>query len=591
MLKQTEIEIFKRILYEQQIMPVYQPIVSLTDGKIIGYEALSRILEENTSDKALDLSIEHIFIIAEKMNKLWEFEKLCRKKALENAKHILVDTEKKLFLNVNPNVINDVLFKDGFTKRRLVYEYGQNLNFNNIVFEITERNAIVDKKAFLDSIEHYRKQNYGIAIDDVGSGYSGLNAINEIKPDIIKLDMNLIRNIDKDETKQFLCKAMIDFGKNAEIKIIAEGIETEEELQMLIKLGVDFGQGYFLGIPRKSFEDIAPEKISIIEKYHSKKYVEKFKNSIYPSIGYLSRKGYCLSPDEKSEDVYEMLRLNPTITEFTIVEREVAVGFMTRFTLNELFSGRYGYSLYSKKKILELVNNNFLKVNHNMPIDYVSRIAMQRPFERLYNPIVVEQEGKYMGIVTIKDLLDSITRIEIDMAIHSNPLTGLPGNVLIEKEIISRIFGSNPYCITYYDLDNFKAYNDAYGFQNGDIMLALVADILKSQATKNEFVGHIGGDDFIVICDYDEGEEFCQAVIDEFASKIKSLYREEDVKNGYIMSKNRHGVPENFPLASLSIAGVSNRTKNYKSIEDFSIDITKVKKDCKKQKGNYFEIL
>ncbi|MDR2593416.1 MAG: GGDEF domain-containing protein [Fibromonadaceae bacterium] len=591
MLNQTEIEIFNRILYEQQIMPVYQPIVSLTDGKIFGYEALSRVLEENTSDKVLDLSIEHIFIIAEKMNKLWEFETLCRRKALENAKHILVDVEKKLFLNVNPNVINDVQFKDGFTKRHLVHEYGQDLNFNNIVFEITERSVIVDKKAFLDSIEHYRKQNYGIAIDDVGSGYSGLNVINDIKPDIIKLDMNLIRNIDKDETKQFLCKAMIGFGKNAEIKIIAEGIETEEELQMLIKLGVDFGQGYFLGIPRKSFEDIAPEKISMIEKYHSKKYVEKFKNSIYPSIGYLSRKGYCLSPNEKSEDVYEMLRLNPTITEFTIVEHEVAVGFMTRFTLNEIFSGRYGYSLYSKKKILELANNNFLKVNHNMSIDYVSRIAMQRPFERLYNPIVVEQEGKYLGIVTIKDLLDSITRIEIDMAIHSNPLTGLPGNILIEKEITNRIFGSNPYCITYYDLDNFKAYNDAYGFQNGDIMLALVADILKSRATKNEFVGHIGGDDFIVICDYNEGEEFCQAVINEFSSKIKSLYREEDVKNGYIMSKNRHGVPENFPLASLSIAGVSNRTKNYKRIEDFSIDITKVKKNCKKQKGNYFEIL
>jgi len=591
MLKQAEAEIFNRILYEQRIVTVYQPIVSLTDGKIFGYEALSRVLDDSISDNVLDLSIEHIFRIAEKMNKLWEFETLCRKKALENAKHILVDVEKKLFLflNVNPNVIHDIEFKNGFTKKRLLYEYGQ--DFHNIVFEITERYAIIDKEAFLDSIEHYRRQNYGIAIDDVGSGYSGLNVINDIKPDIIKLDMNLIRSIDKDETKQFLCKAMVDFGKNANIKLIAEGIETEEELQMLIKLGVDFGQGYFLGIPRKSLADIAPEKISIIEKYHSKKYVEKFKNSIYPSIGYLSRKGYCLAPNEKSEDVYEMLRFNPTITEFTIVENEVAIGFMTRLALNELFSGRYGYSLYSKKKILELVNNNFLKVNHNMPIDYVSRIAMQRPFDRLYNPIVVEQDGKYLGVVTIKDLLDASTRIEIDMAIHSNPLTGLPGNLLIEKEITNHIFGEEPYCITYYDLDNFKAYNDAYGFQNGDIMLALVADILKSQAVRDEFVGHIGGDDFIVICDYLEGEKFCKAVIDEFSSKVNSLYREEDVKNGYIMSKNRHGVPENFPLASLSVAGVSNRVKTYKSIDEFSQDITQIKKNCKKQKGNYFEIL
>jgi len=588
MLKQGEAEIFDRILCERQIIPVYQPIVSLTDGKIFGYEALSRVSDDKNSDKIIDLGIEHIIKIAERTNKLWEFETLCRKKALENAKDILVDAEKKLFINVNPNVIHDGEFKDGFTKSRLD-KYG--LDFQNIVFEITERNAISDKDVFLEAIDHYRKQNYGIAIDDVGSAYSGLNVINDIKPNIIKLDMNLIRNIDKDETKQFLCKAMVDFGKNAEIKVIAEGIETEEELQMLIKLGVDFGQGYFLGIPRQSFSDLAPEKISMIEKYHSQKYVERFKNSIYPSIGYLSRKGYCFSPDEKAEDVYEMLILNPTITEFTLVENERAIGFMTRLGLNELFSGRYGYSIYSKKNILDLVNNDFLKVNHNMPIDYVSRIAMQRPFERLYNPIVVEQEGKYLGIVTIKDLLDAITKIEIDVATHSNPLTGLPGNLLIEKEITNHIFGNEPYCITYYDLDNFKAYNDAYGFQNGDLMLALVADILKAQATNGEFVGHIGGDDFIVICDYHEGEKFCQAVIDEFSSKVKSLYREEDVKNGYIMSKNRNGVPENFPIASLSIAGVSNRNKSYKNTDDFSKDITQVKKNCKKQKGNYFEIL
>jgi len=267
MLKQGEAEVFNRILHERQIVPVYQPIVSLTDGKIFGYEALSRVL-----DDGINLDIERIFVIAEKMNKLWEFETLCRKKALENAKHILVDTEKKLFLNVNPNVIHDIEFKDGFTKSRLD-KYG--LDFHNIVFEITERNAIADKEVFLEAIEHYRKQNYGIAIDDVGSGYSGLNVINDTKPDIIKLDIHLIKNIDKYETKQFLCKAMVDFGKNTDVKVIAEGIETEEELQTLIKLDVDFGQGYFLGMPRKSFADIAPEKINMIERY----------NSIYLSMG------------------------------------------------------------------------------------------------------------------------------------------------------------------------------------------------------------------------------------------------------------------------------------------------------------------
>jgi len=94
-------------------------------------------------------------------------------------------------------------------------------------------------------------------------------------------------------------------------------------------------------------------------------------------------------------------------------------------------------------------------------------------------------------------------------------------------------------------------------------MLALVADILRECAVKNEFIGHIGGDDFIVICDYLEGEDYCKSVIDNFSLKVTSLYRDEDVKNGYIVSKNRHGVTENFSIASLSVAGISNKTKTY----------------------------
>lgn len=259
-------KILEAILENGLIITVYQPIVSLTDGQIFGYEALSRIPED-----ILELKIENLFKLADKMNKSWELETLCRKKALKNAKNI--DGQKKLFLNVNPNIIHDVEFRNGFTKSRLE-KYG--LIFNNIVFEITERSAILNTETFLETISHYKRQNYGIAIDDVGSGFSGLNTINEIKPDIIKLDMNLTRNIDKDEIKQHLCKAMIDFGKNTGIKLIVEGIETEEELKTLINLDVEFGQGYFLGTPQKYFSDTAPEKIKIIEKYQMEKQKTKF---------------------------------------------------------------------------------------------------------------------------------------------------------------------------------------------------------------------------------------------------------------------------------------------------------------------------
>lgn len=573
-------EALEEILAGKYIKTVYQPIVSLSTGQVFGYEALSRISKES-----LQMDISTMFKIADKAGKSWELEALCRTKALENAQS--KEKNSRLFLNVNSNILYDKNFKEGLTKK---YLEKHNLDFDDIIFEITERTAAVDHNAFLESVRHYKNQNYGIAIDDVGSGYSGLNTIVQVKPNYLKIDMHLIRNLDKDEMKIMMCKALVDFCRSAGISVIAEGIETEDELKTLIKLGVGFGQGYFLGVPKEKFEGIDPEKVTMISVQHTKCYREKISSSVYPRIESLCKLGHVFSKDEKALMVFETLNNNPTITEFCVVDGGNIVGFMTKISLYEAFGGKFGYSLNCKKNIGELLKSNLFKVNDAMSIDMVARLAMQRPYERLYDPIIVEKDGKYYGIVTIRDLLEASTKIEIDNAMHTNPLTGLPGNLLIEKQIVRRIFGDKPYCVIYFDIDNFKAYNDAYGFSNGDLMLVLISDILQECTAKDEFIGHIGGDDFIVICDYYEGEIFCHSVIEKFTCKMTSLYRDKDVENGYIVSKNRHGMTEAFPLASLSVAGVTNRQKAYQNVDDFSKDIAKIKKKCKQQVGNYCEI-
>ena len=247
-------EIFDAILLNGGISPVYQPIVSLTNGHIFGYEALSRISNNN-----FDINIEQLFQIADDINRAWELEKLCRTISLEGA--VSMSIGKKLFINVDPNIINDYDFKSGFTKDRLK-EYG--MDCRDIIFEITERVAVRNNNTFMASIRHYKNQHYGIAIDDVGAGYSGLKMLTDIRPNYIKLDVSLIRDINTDIIKQYLCKAMSDFSKNSGIKLIAEGIETVEELTTLILFGVDYGQGYFLGMPNEKLLDIPLEKKQII---------------------------------------------------------------------------------------------------------------------------------------------------------------------------------------------------------------------------------------------------------------------------------------------------------------------------------------
>jgi len=130
------------------------------------------------------------------------------------------------------------------------------------------------------------------------------------------------------------------------------------------------------------------------------------------SIGYLSKPGYCFAPDEKTEKIYEIMKHNHGITEFVVLtDDNKAEGFMTRNSFNEILGGQYGFTLHSGKPVRRIMKTDFLKVDYNMPIEKVSNLAMKRPFERLYNPIVIEQNGKYSGIVTVKDLLDTCMNI------------------------------------------------------------------------------------------------------------------------------------------------------------------------------------
>ena len=561
------------------IKPVFQPIVSLKDGEIMAYEALSRI-----SEPGLEMNIEAMFNQAEKAGRLWGLESLCRSKAL--AKLDLKPRLKKLFLNVNPNIINDENFKNGLTRKFLV-EYGAETD--EIVFELTERVAVIDMNVFLNSVAHYRGQSFNIAIDDMGSGFSGLNMMVRVQPEFVKLDMNLVRHIDKDNIKISLCRAFREFCQSENINLIAEGIETEEELKTLVQLGVPYGQGYFLAPPEEGFREKV-ETAGLVASFYSKHYIEPTATSVFPIIGHLAKLRRTFPPDTKAVEIFELTKANPSITEVCVVENEKIVGFLSRTALNDHFGGRYGYSLHSKKKIKDLMNTSFLKVPYNMPVDSASRRAMQRSYDKIYNPIVVEKRGLFQGVVTVRDLLETSTKVQLDIAVHSNPLTGLPGNLLIEKEIKSRLFGEGPFCITYFDLDNFKSYNDAYGFANGDLMLKLVSDLLRKYAKRNEFLGHIGGDDFIVVADYYDGESFCRPLLEDFGREVLALYREDDINQGFIVSKNRHGVTENFPLASLSAAGLTNRKKSYATLDDFSKDAARLKKICKQHSGNYFEI-
>jgi len=151
-----------------------------------------------------------------------------------------------------------------------------------------------------------------------------------------------------------------------------------------------------------------------------------------------------------------------------------------------------------------------------------------------------------------------------------SPLTGLPGNVQIKAEMKKRLMNKEYFAMLYIDLDNFKAYNDTYGFSNGDEIIKFTANIiskyvLQGENEENNFVGHIGGDDFIAIVSDENFEEICQNIVAEFDNQVGKFFNKTDVERGYIEVENRKGLMEQFPLTSVSIGVVEVTADRFKN--------------------------
>lgn len=164
----------------------------------------------------------------------------------------------------------------------------------------------------------------------------------------------------------------------------------------------------------------------------------------------------------------------------------------------------------------------------------------------------IDEELLYYTIRNITSLLYINRRV--------SPLTGLPGNVQIQAEMKKRLMNREDFAIIYFDLDNFKAYNDVYGFANGDEIIKFTSKVIVDNIHKihsgDNFIGHIGGDDFVAIVEITNFDKVCQDIIAEFDAKVTDYYAPEDVERGFVEVANRRGIIEQFPLVSISIAVV-----------------------------------
>ena len=232
-------ELLQDAIARRDIFPVFQPVFDLGSGEMIGIEALSRGPRGSEFESG-----EALFSLAERTELLVPLERVCRQRSLEAAAY--TNPKQQIFLNLSPAAASDPEFLGPLFQEQV---QALGIQPDRIVLEITERTYAVYEGLFREVLSKFRQQNFRIAVDDVGTGYSNLSSLADIEPDYLKFDNVFVRGIDRRRVKQDLLEALMSFARKMNTQVIAEGIESKEELKVLQDLGVPYGQGFLLARP------------------------------------------------------------------------------------------------------------------------------------------------------------------------------------------------------------------------------------------------------------------------------------------------------------------------------------------------------
>ncbi|MBB1489246.1 GGDEF domain-containing protein, partial [Oceanospirillum sediminis] len=558
----------------QKINTFFQPIIGARGQSIFAYEALSR----GPAD-SLYCSPVHLFEEAKRQQQLFSLEAVCRSRAIENFTRQKLTG--KLFLNVSPETLLQSDHHSGLTLD-LLQSYG--LKPEQVVIEITEHSPTHDYGLMRAAVEHYQGEGFSIAIDDLGAGYSSLRLWSELKPEYVKIDRHFVSGIEGDKVKRDFVRSIVEIARAVNSQVIAEGIETRQEFEALSEINVDYLQGYYFARPNPQPVREVSESAQMVWK-QIRESREMYKDD--GQVGRLKIDIQPVTPDTTVEEIADLLDQHEHWFSIPVVAGGVPVGMINRTRLLQKLSKAFGRDLYSKKPVSQIMDTEFMAVERHMRLEKVSQQVTQRKRSRLEEDFIITENGYYCGVGQVIDLLKMITELQLKSAQNSNPLTGLPGNVLIQEQIDQLIVSKTSFVTCYFDLDNFKPYNDQYGYAKGDEILLTVARLLQKHCNASmDFVGHVGGDDFVVIFQSHDWQGHVQNALNEFSHTRRDFYSPEHICDGGIWAEDRFGEKRFFGLMSISVAAIDSESADFGSAKEVASQLSVIKHEAKHSKGN-----
>lgn len=564
------------IIEHRLLSALFQPIVDLQSGEIAGYEGLIR----GPSDSPLHSPLS-LFKAAGQFQLGVALEHLCRRVVLE--KFAELGLAGKLFLNVSPEALIQRNARHGETPH---YMEQVGIAPERVIIELTESQPTYDYALLRSAATHYREMGFRIAMDDLGEGFSGLRLWSELRPDFVKIDMHFIQGIDHDPVKLQFVRSIQEIAEKSGCLVVAEGIETPAELLAVRNLKIAYGQGYLIARPNCKPATVLPAEVAkMLKPLPARPALDALDKTV--KAAKLLRAVVPVSPTTPNQVVFEKFTADPELQALPVVNDGTPVGLINRFALIDRFARPYRRELYGKKPCSILMDPEPLVVDKNLSIQELSAIIVEAKSHHLANGFIITEDGHYVGMGTGHDLVREITEMQITAARYANPLTQLPGNVPIDEHIERLLRDNAAFCVCYCDLDHFKPFNDVHGFHQGDELIKLTGKILSGYCDPTQdFIGHVGGDDFIILFQSPDWEERCQHILAMFGECVVDFFSAEDRERGGYVTEDRQGKKMFHPLTSLSLGVIKVTPGAFDSLHQVASAAAEAKKQAKKIAGN-----
>jgi diguanylate cyclase (GGDEF)-like protein len=569
---------FRRVLNDQAVTPLFQPIVDLNNGEIMGYEGLIR----GPQDSPFHMPVP-LFNVARMCGEVVSLERLCRKTHIREF--LRQGLAGRLFLNISPDVaILPVVQALGRDPEITTDTLG--LSPSSIVLELTESFSSANYAALRTVVDHYRQAGLQVALDDLGEGSSSLRLWSEVRPEFVKIDKYFVQGIDTDIVKRQFVRSILEMARQSNAKVIAEGIETEGEFHAVQSLGIPYGQGYLLGRPSATPQASVPASVrSIIATSTGPAPVHI--QACAPTVRRILRQVPAVEHTVLTNDVYTLFQQRPDLHLVAVLDTGRPIGLIHRMRMLDKLARPYHRELYGNKPCEQILDNAPLVVDHATSLQALGHLISEENPYHLSDGFIIMENDRFLGVGTGFDLIREVTRLQLNAARYANPLTQLPGNVPINQHIEALLQAGEMFVVCYCDLDQFKPFNDTYSYRKGDEVIQITADLLRSHTDADlDFVGHIGGDDFIVVFRSPDWQARCRQVLDAFLPATRHLYRPEHLQAAGYDAHNREGAWVFHGLVSLSIGAVTIDTALPFSSYQLAEFAAQAKAQAKKTPGN-----